>query len=847
MKKFYKILSLLLVLPMLAISCKDEELVYEIGEAEAEDCVGIFFPSQEAAGEHEVDPADPTEVTIKISRKNSEAAVTVPYTITATSNGEVVEGVFTGDDIVFEEGQTETVFKVYYAGAEVGVPYTCSVAVNDKQYASIYGQGNTQITFSITRVKWNNLGKGLMRDDFLGGVLGTYCSPANPVWEVTFYERDDQKGLYRIYDAYNNAHIENWLVEGVKVYREGVDDDFYFILDARNPKKVWIPYVCIGWQFYSNGPFYIGSLVDENIENCPDISGYTSASNYGSVDANGLITFPERSQCYGFSADEWWGRSNTNSMLYFAPPGVTPVDYSLKLEANLTESGVTPIAVTTGIDVTSIKYAVYEGELTAKEANAIGANILADNEEVAEFTELVANAKGTAKTGALGVTAEATGKYTIVAVSYDEEGKGHNTAYAAFTYVAGEDAVPVVLNCGIEATDKYVPKGYTAENSLEFYVYGEELTDVKITLVRYLDFVKMEWEDIVAAVKSLKSVDAPTLEKINGDGYVDVAKGLSPGTEYYLLVWATNGYEEDIFYANATTEGDPLPIYQTFTDDDYDETAELEDASQWVGTWNMYGVDFDETTTGMRDFLGKATISMSDTPTEGPDSYGYYDEYVYINGMFGNTSWIKNYVPTWDDTYEMDVYGGCMYAFQNTLVNDALGDCEVLFYAKEKGTWGWDYVSNYFGLFIPVADGYFAFIDGYYAAAYNFCGLGIYSSNAGGWLARVYDQLLVDPAKDDNGIAPASVNRQAKIAKEKINKYVVEALENGQNQKVAIRTAIDKYMKEYKNSLRYRFTPAGLTIEREAKQAKGVTVKAIDWTPKVNVPASTPVAPAKSR
>ena len=201
MKKFYKILSLLLVLPMLAISCKDEELVYEIGEAEAEDCVGIFFPSQEAAGEHEVDPADPTEVTIKISRKNSEAAVTVPYTITATSNGEVVEGVFTGDDIVFEEGQTETVFKVYYAGAEVGVPYTCSVAVNDKQYASIYGQGNTQITFSITRVKWNNLGKGLMRDDFLGGVLGTYCSPANPVWEVTFYERDDQKGLYRIYDG----------------------------------------------------------------------------------------------------------------------------------------------------------------------------------------------------------------------------------------------------------------------------------------------------------------------------------------------------------------------------------------------------------------------------------------------------------------------------------------------------------------------------------------------------------------------------------------------------------------------------------------------------------------------
>ena len=36
---------------------------------------------------------------------------------------------------------------------------------------------------------------------------------------------------------------------------------------------------------------------------------------------------------------------------------------------------VTPIAVTTGIDVTSIKYAVYEGELTAKEANVNEANV----------------------------------------------------------------------------------------------------------------------------------------------------------------------------------------------------------------------------------------------------------------------------------------------------------------------------------------------------------------------------------------------------------------------------------------------------------------------------------------
>jgi hypothetical protein len=202
---------------------------------------------------------------------------------------------------------------------------------------------------------------------------------------------------------------------------------------------------------------------------------------------------------------------------------------------------------------------------------------------------------------------------------------------------------------------------------------------------------------------------------------------------------------------------------------------------------------------------------MSDTPAEGPDTYGLYDEYVDVKGLFGDFSWLENYgIVGFDDTYEMDVYGGAMYSCSNVLKNDNIfEDCTVYLYSKGQGSYGWDYAQNYWVCFIPVADGYYALVDGsQYAAAYNFCGFGVRSA-ANGWLNRVSEQLLVDPAKDDNGLAPKSIQHAINAARTNFSECVIKAENSGLTGKKAARAAVDAYMKSYSTKM-HAITPAGV-------------------------------------
>lgn len=831
MKTFYKIMTLVAVASLVLVSCAKKEVPYEKGTADLANCYGVFFPPQEASGNHELDPAEPTEITFDVSRSVSTGDITVPVVLISDT-----PELFTVEPLVFADGQTESTVTVSFPKAEMGTPYSFSLSIEDPQYALIYGEGATGISTSFTRVKWNNLGTGKWREEFFSGVMGSYVSPANPVWDVTIYERDDKPGMFRLYGVYNEEHIIGWLGDAYKEYHDGVDDDLVIVLDATNPKKVWFPYICIGWQFYSNGPFYFGSLVEENLSACPDMSGYTSSANYGTYE-NGIVTFPARGMAYGFSADEWWGRANPDAMFYLALPGATPVDYSLKLSSSLTNAGVTPISVTTGMDVTYIKYAVYEGKLTAKEVAAKAAEIVAAEEgegegegpAVAIFDELTPNEVGSAKLGTLGVKGGETGVYTIVAVSFDKEDGDHDIASTDFTFVSAEEPVPVVINCGLELTGKYAPQGYTTENSLEFFVYGKEIVDAKIGVFKYIDIVSKGQAAIVASLKSGKSLTADQIAAINDKGYVDLATGLVPGTEYYLLVWASNGYEDTVVSSTGvSTEGDPLPIYQDYSVENYYEDGEFASRDDVIGTWNYYGTDA-YGTLGMREYLGKLSFTASETATEGPDDYGLFDEYVYADGLFGDLSWLANYGMNTKATVEMDVYAGIIYSFQDATVE---GDYKV--YAGAKALNDWGYNATYCAAFFPVADGYYAYIDvSKYATSYNFCGIGLADPEAG-WIANIWDPLMVDPEKDNNGIVSAS---SIKSTKKLMSDVVAAHKENFvETEKGRIHSIID----EFKASARNHFIPAGLeNVERTIKRAS-LKVESMPWTEPVVAPMGAP-------
>ena len=152
-------------------SCSDD-IKYTPGEGEDTDCYGVYFPSQENAGDQELDPAEPTTLTFTAMRKNYNDAITVPVEVSSTQ-----DGLFTVSEIKFEAGQEATTFSVDFPGAEVGKTYDCSIVVKDKKYALLYGEYSNGLDFSVTRVQWdlvkgpNGETKGTWRDDFFTAIM----------------------------------------------------------------------------------------------------------------------------------------------------------------------------------------------------------------------------------------------------------------------------------------------------------------------------------------------------------------------------------------------------------------------------------------------------------------------------------------------------------------------------------------------------------------------------------------------------------------------------------------------------------------------------------------------------
>lgn len=273
-------------------SCSDD-IKYTPGEGEDTDCYGVYFPSQENAGDQELDPAEPTTLTFTAMRKNYNDAITVPVEVSSTQ-----DGLFTVSEIKFEAGQEATTFSVDFPGAEVGKTYNCSIVVKDKKYALLYGEYSNGLDFSVTRVQWdlvkgpNGETKGTWRDDFFTAIMGSNIKEngvPNAEKEVEIYERADMKGYYRIKDIYDEAYMAK--IVGVR-YSNVPSVPTYTIIDARDPEKVWFPVQPTGFEindvgYEDNGAFVIVSFCQENYP------GMASATMYGTLE-NGVLTFPPK-------------------------------------------------------------------------------------------------------------------------------------------------------------------------------------------------------------------------------------------------------------------------------------------------------------------------------------------------------------------------------------------------------------------------------------------------------------------------------------------------------------------------------------------------------------------------
>lgn len=713
-------------------SC-NKEVVHQPGEADVDGCYGVYFPSQDES--LTLDPSDPTTATIKVVRANTSGAITVPYTLTGDTD------IITASDIAFADGQSETTCTLTFNSAVVGISYTCHFVITDEKYASKYKSQPIAFDYTVMRDKWNSLGMAKFTDSWI--------FDATTVYECELIQNDKDKSLFRLIAPYNTenltafGYIPNYYKDAPSPYIQfkllNPGDVLYS--SSASPIKITQEGLVYFVNFYSGyyRPDYKGAV---NSDYPATFTKYRNEASlaYNKVlqyQSNGLPAGVQLAPYFYIDGVGGWDKTQADGIITIVFPGAVLTDYTLALEAGISVAGELPVEFTLGSDVAEAKYAVYEGSLNVAQIEARVANI-------SDGTET--NAKSVTASGVQNITLDQTGKYTLIAVTFDSDKKAKESASVEFCYVAAGDEVPVVVKCGLTVTDRYAPKGYTSENSLEYYVYGADIVSAKIGLYKHVD-VLTKYDDVIADLESSDPIRKADLDSLNASGFASLFTKLSPGTTYDLLVWATNGYENKVVTASATTNGKPLPIYQDYSIDDYASGFAPEHSSGFFGTWNLYGID-ENGNLGMREYLGKVAMSQSNTATAGPDADGLYDEYVYATGFAGPAASKNNF----DDKIELDYYGGALYFSSKTTV-----DGNTSF--KYVTTAGKVYGASYILLGIPVADGYFAFIFDPKYSSYGFNGATFCTSST--YYSYYSKYLLVDPAKDDNGVAPTSVSYNA--------------------------------------------------------------------------------------
>lgn len=727
MKNLSKFIYGLLTFAFVAVSCNKVGLEenYTPGEPDVEGCYGIFFPAQDFSAYATLDPMDDTVIPVTVKRSVSTGAISVTPEVVCKESG-----VFTSSPIVFEDGQEETTIEVSFPNAEIGKTYSCTIQVTDPQYVSKYSSNAAFVTFSVTRVKWNYLGKAKWTDDLF---TTFYDVPLSTTWEVEAYENDLVKGLYRISDPFGENCPFNdpgdW----------DTDKDYWVEIHAEDPTKVYIlpTKTSCHWSY---GYFWIGSDAGYDIAAGKTIAEAEALGDAFGTITNGVIKFPVKGllimmEQYKNGA---WYYGNTNGLFKLILPGGVDVDYSLSAKAGFTKDGKLPVTFTTGVDVAKIRFESFEGELDEKGVKEKVTALSAGKTEFSSEVEVEST------TTTVDLSYEKTGIYTVVAVSLDDTGAAQKNTSIVVNYVAAgdEEDKAVDIKLGINTAEKY--RGVNTDTTLEVWAFSDnaDIKDAKMGL-----FSRADLGDVAACVEALmgsKSVGADIIEDINETGFISPVSGLLPGTEYYLLMWASNGFEEDIFMSKvgAKTTGKPLPIYQSFTYQSYAEEFEPKDATVFAGKeFNLYAVDY-LGSTGLREFIGKVTFV--DDGKIGPDEDGYYNEYLSVSGFAGKYAKKLSF----DDTVEFDLYAGCLYIASNETADGTT----MFVYSAAGDTW---YNSPAFAsYFIPVMEGYYAYVSSSkYYGSYNFTGLGF---GKGGLQCSLSDYLLVDPEIDDNGVVPSS-------------------------------------------------------------------------------------------
>ena len=562
--KSLKYLLAMAAMSLVTVSCV-EEYQYEKGEADVDGCYGVYFPVQEAAGDHTYDPSMPTEMTFTVARTKAEGAITVPIEFTESH-----EGIFEVPAAVFADGQTETAVTVTFPKSENGVKYSLHLGINDPQYASKYQDGAVNLDFSVLRVEWKyflnpqtgepakfTFNQGWWEETHTGyvkyyevngvrtcqtvtdptdydgemgyGFWGTAAAEGEGELNFKWYDAVNAEGKQIVELPVNFVYFHPSYAADVNVY------DWYTYFTVVNPQAA-----LAGVDYLTFVQKYGGSYITSYYDN----GGFYFATAYYYMIGVG-----------GWSTDAYEVTAEAE--------GFTRVDYTFGVETDYTVEGSVPVTFELGADITKVNYVVAAGtfgpaaleELTASVADGTAENIQVITEE-GMFVQ------DDAKYASVNVTCPATGEYTLVAVGFDNEGNAQASTSAVFDYVAADDSTyDVEFEVIVEDTPaRYEAEGLTKLNSFAFTVYGGNGATEAHVAIYETATVDKDPEAVVNAVRAAEStaLGEEGLAAFNSvAGYSDIVSGLKDGVSYTVVVWAANGMQTKVAFAEYVTEKNP--------------------------------------------------------------------------------------------------------------------------------------------------------------------------------------------------------------------------------------------------------------------------------------------------
>ncbi len=566
MKKYINIILASAFAALTVLSCAQKETPYEPGKADPSDCYGVFFPSQDAMGSHTYDPTMEKAVSITVSRTNTNGAITVPFTTTVSE-----EGVFNFGTINFADGQSETELDVTFPGAPDGKDLSFSVQLtDDNAYISKYNSGAIALDFSVMCVEM----KSFMTED--GSKKASITFSDADFWgevhgdcNIEYYE----VGGVRYCSTTGGTPADPGMSPGAGPW--GTDEQLVFkwytnkkvTIDGNSYDYIEVPAHYHGWASSDGIDVYYGDYFHMRTSMGLATSGYDNSYDYYVKVAQDGGYLPSYYDGHGgfifnmaywiFGTTRWYGYQNN------APVGIAEgylrVDYSLKLETDYSSDGVTPVYITAGADVAAVKYAIYPGELNSAQTAARFEAILEGEDPTETYDEFEFDEETGMNYGAFGIAPETSGLYTVLAIACGEDGKPQNQGAVVVNHISASDTEEFAVDVNVFTED--TPARYKTLNPYDSFAYGVSGTD--LTEVHIGVIAASSIKDPEAALNSVKNtpslaVSEEALAEINADGgYYTVATGLKDKTQYFVIVWATNGSMDDFAIASYTTSNLP--------------------------------------------------------------------------------------------------------------------------------------------------------------------------------------------------------------------------------------------------------------------------------------------------